>query len=74
MVKAEQVYREKNTSENRVAVYEWTMAESYLQKAREEYANSSFEEAEKLAKQSIEWMVRSQEAANLRAQNNEDEE
>ena len=67
MIKAEQVYTEKNVPENRESVYEWSMAEAYLQKAREEYASSSFEEAENLAKKSIEWMVLSEEAAALKA-------
>lgn len=70
MMKAERVYQEKNTQQNRSAVYEWTMAESYLHKAKEEYADSSFEEAEKLAEQAIEWMVRSEETAKLKASEN----
>ena len=74
MIKAEQVYKEKNIPANREAVYEWTVAESYLQKAREEYADSSFEEAEKLAKQAIEWMVLSEEAAKIAVQKTEEQE
>lgn len=61
MVKAEKMYQEKKTTENQSAVYEWTMAESYLYKAREEYADSSFEDAEILATKAMEWMIASEE-------------
>ena len=62
MMKAEQAYTEANTEENRQAVYEWTMVESYLIKAREEYANSSFEAAEQLATEAIDWMEKAKKA------------
>ena len=68
MVKAEKMYQEKNTTENQSAVYEWTMAESYLHKAREEYADSSFEDAEVLANKAMEWMILSEEAEKLSAE------
>jgi len=58
IMQAEKAYQVANTVENHKAVYEWTMAESYMLKAREEYADSSFEEAEKLAIKAIEWMDR----------------
>ena len=74
MIKAERVYQDKNTPENRGAVYEWTMAESYLHKAREEYADSSFEEAEKLATKAIEWMTLSEQAAQVGATKTEEQE
>ena len=62
MMKAEQAYIEANIEENRQAVYEWTMVESYMLKAREEYANSSFEDAENLANKAIEWMEEAKKA------------
>ena len=46
MMQAEKQYQIENTAENNQAIYEWTMVESYMLKAREEYANSSFEDAE----------------------------
>lgn len=73
MIKAERVYQEKNVPANREAVYEWTMAESYMHKAREEYADSSFEEAEKLANQAIDWILLSEEAAKVNVQEAENE-
>jgi hypothetical protein len=43
-------------------MYEWTMVESYMFKAREEYADSSFEDAEILAKEAIIWMEKAKTA------------
>ena len=56
VMQAEKAYREANNAENHKAVYEWTMVESYMAKAREEYADSSFEKAEELAIKAMEWM------------------
>ena len=37
-------------------IFSWTMANSYLKKAREEYANSNYEQASILAERSTEWL------------------
>jgi len=44
------------------AVYEWTMADEYMKKARDEWARSDFESAEKLVAKSKKWAA---EAATL---------
>ena len=74
MVKAEQAYQQYNTAENRQAVYEWTQAEAYLFKAREEYADSSFEDAEKLALESVLWMEKSAQKASSETEKTGDEQ
>ena len=62
MMQAEKMYQMENTVENHKAVYEWTMVESYMFKAREEYANSSFEDADRLAKEAMDWMEKAKTA------------
>ena len=62
MMQAEKSYQMANTAENQLAVYEWTMVESYMLKAREEYADSSFESAEILAKEAMEWIEKAKNA------------
>jgi hypothetical protein len=62
IMQAEKAYQVANTVENHKAVYEWTMVESYMLKAREEYADSSFEDADRLAIKAIEWMDRATQA------------
>ena len=55
LMKAERAYdlAEQNR-EKKEDVFYWTTAEQYLLKAREEYANSNFEQAAILAKKSQE--------------------
>ena len=65
IMQAEKAYDAANTVENRKAVYEWTMVDSYMVKAREEYANSSFEDAEILAQEAMAWMEKAEKAAEL---------
>jgi hypothetical protein len=47
------------------AVYEWTMATEFLLKAREEAGYSDYEYAETLARESIDWARRAQEAVEV---------
>jgi len=47
------------------AVYEWTMATEFLMKAREEAGYSDYEYAETLARESIDWSRRAQEAVEM---------
>ena len=47
------------------AIYEWTMATEFLQKAREEAGYSDYEYAETLARESIDWARRAQEAVEV---------
>lgn len=65
MVQMEKAYQQYNTVENRKAQFEWAMAESYMQKSKEEYASSEFEDAELLAKKSIEWMKKAETSAKI---------
>jgi hypothetical protein len=62
MMQAEKKYQVENTAENHRAIYEWTMVESYMFKAREEYADSSFEDAEVLAKEAMNWIEKAKTA------------
>ena len=54
-------YNELNTPQTRTAQFEWSMAEEYRLKAKEEYSSSQFQDAELLAKESIEWMDKATE-------------
>ncbi|MEL6342290.1 MAG: hypothetical protein AAFV53_04110 [Myxococcota bacterium] len=45
------------------AIYAWTMAESFMVKAREEYAHADYEAAEKFAAQAQDWVARAQALA-----------
>ena len=63
VVKMDKLYTELNTPQNRTAQFEWAMAEDYRAKAREEYSSSQFQDAEKLAKESIDWMNKAKEKA-----------
>ena len=59
LVKAERIYdlaQEQNLRDQ--DMFSWTMANSYLKKAREEYANSHYEQAAILAQRSSEWLVK----------------
>ncbi len=46
-----------------VAVYSWTMAESYMRKAREEYAAADYEAAQTLAAEGARWSARARNIA-----------
>ena len=57
MAKAERAYQlgqQQNLRDK--DIFSWTMANSYLKKAREEYANSNYEQASVLAERSTEWL------------------
>ena len=56
-----------------LAPYEWTMTNEYILKAREEWGNASFGDAESLAKEANEWAARAEQAA-LRLQRYQDAE
>ena len=59
LVKAERIYdlaQEQNLRDQ--DMFSWTMANSYLKKAREEYANSHYEQAAILAQRSSEWLIK----------------
>ena len=57
LAKAERAYQLGQEQNLRDAdMFAWTMANSYLKKAREEYANSSYEQAAILAARSTEWL------------------
>ncbi len=45
------------------APYEWTLTQEYILKAREEWGNSSFGDAEDLSKKASEWASRAEQAA-----------
>lgn len=53
------------------AVYEWTLAEQYMEKAWEEYANSEYEQAANFAKIALEWthLAQSTEQSTMGEQN-----
>ncbi len=56
MMQAEQsfqILKESNAREE--AVYEWTMARSYMLKAREEYSNAEYDRATQLSKEAMRW-------------------
>lgn len=56
LAQAEQVYAQAQQAEaEEHAVYAWTMAESYMLKAREEYALADYQAAERLAATAAEW-------------------
>ena len=75
LVKAERAYdlaQENKLSE--VDVFSWTMADAYMKKSREEYANSNFEQAAILARKSQEWLEKikpkSTQESSLETENN----
>ena len=56
LTQAEQAVRSAQGAEAvDYAPYEWTLTSEYIQKAREEWGNSAFGEAESLAKKATEW-------------------
>jgi hypothetical protein len=46
-----------------LAPYEWTMTQEYILKAREEWGNSAYGDAEVLSKKANEWAARAEQAA-----------
>jgi hypothetical protein len=52
-------------------VYEWTLAEQFMQKAWEEYSNGEYEQSSKFAKLAIEWteLAKQAEQSSMEAQN-----
>ena len=63
----------KDADADELAPYEWTMTQEYLFKAKEEWGNASFGDAESLAKEANEWAARAEQAA-LRLQRYQDAE
>ena len=63
MLQMDKQYDTLNTPKNREAKFEWAMAEEYRAKAREEYSSSQFQDAEKLAEESIAWMNKAKQKA-----------
>ncbi len=49
------------------AVYEWTMADEYMKKARDEWARSDFESAEQLVAKAKQWAAQAEKAARTAA-------
>ena len=64
MVEAEQDYSLAEAAEAEdLAVYAWTMAESYMHKSREEYAHADYEAAATLAAKASEWSIKAKNIA-----------
>lgn len=64
ILQMDQQYSLMNTPDNRQSQFEWAMAEEYRNKAKEEYASSQFEDAERLAEQAVEWMNQASQKSN----------
>jgi hypothetical protein len=56
-----------------LAAYEWTLTVEYIEKAREEWGNAAFGDAEELSKRAREWAARAEQVA-LRVQRYQDVE
>lgn len=64
LVEAEQDFALAQSAEaSDLAVYAWTMAESYMHKSREEYAHADYEAAAELAAKASEWSVKAKSIA-----------
>ena len=63
VIEMDKHYNNLDTPKNRTAQFEWAMAEEYRAKAKEEYSSAQFEDAEKLAKESMSWMDKASEKA-----------
>lgn len=64
LIKAEQaVYQAKVDGAPEMAVYEWTHAEQYIKKAREEWGTSDYEVANHYANKAEEWAEKADEKA-----------
>ena len=70
----QQVVLAENSEAPTMAEYEWTLTQQYILKAREEWANAAFGDAEDLAKLANEWAARAEQAAlrGQRRRNSED--
>ena len=64
MLQMDQQYDTLNTPKNRESQFEWSMAEEYRNKAKEEYASSQFQDAETLAEEAVAWMNKAAETAS----------
>lgn len=64
LTKGEQeLYNARAVDASERAVFEWTLAEQYQLKSREEWGYADYEAAEKLAAKSAEWSLKAQSAA-----------
>ena len=63
--KARNAYRSAVLAEVDSDTYAWTMAESYMTKAWEEYAESNYEDAEALAAEASKWISVAQNKAEV---------
>ena len=65
IVQAEQaLYLAREAEAPDRAVFEWTLAEQYMQKAREEWSHSDYGAADELARKSIHWAGQAEQAAS----------
>jgi len=65
IVQAEQaLYLAREAEAPDRAVFEWTLAEQYMQKAREEWSHSDYGAADELARKSIHWAEQAEQAAS----------
>ena len=67
MLQMDKQYDTLNTPKNRESQFEWSMAEEYRDKAKEEYASSQFQDAEILAAEAVMWMNKAAEVSELEA-------
>ena len=67
MLQMDKQYDTLNTPKNRESQFEWSMAEEYRNKAKEEYASSQFQDAEILAAEAVMWMNKAAEVSELEA-------
>ncbi len=65
VLQMDQMYKDMDTPKNRSAQFEWSMAEEYRLKAKEEYSTSQFQDAEMLAKEAITWMNKAKDLAQV---------
>ncbi len=64
MVQAEQaIYLAREADAPERAVYEYTLAQQYLDKAREEWSHSDYGPADEFSRKAIDWAGRAEEAA-----------
>lgn len=65
MVQAEQaLYLARQAEAPERAVFEWTLAEQYMEKAREEWSHSDYGPADDLARKAIDWAQKAEAAAS----------
>ena len=64
IVQAEQaIYLAREAEAPERAVYEWTLAEQYMQKAREEWSHSDYGPADQFARKAVDWAGKAELAA-----------